>query len=262
MLCGLRPVSTAETRSKLHALQFAHAKWSEVEPDVDFPTFVKKTPKSLLGQIFGSAGHDFYATTLLSCIAQSDGGFDTFAAAVLNRIILQLNFQTRFIGSRGAPETFVLDGPASLFKSAMANGNAILGFKIGSDLDSTAPRWSGCSHIDLAMGALFHRPVEAIPAAMEVLGRKRIGCIGLVLEQGETGGVKDQDRYACLDAHFQPDAFFVVVGSGKRALRAASALEAAHPEARIVARIYDTDEDERRAVVVASGLARMPKLEW
>ena len=260
LLCRLGPVTAAKAPSKAQALRFAHAQWSVVEPDVDFLSFIRRTPKTVMGQVFGSAGHDYYTTTLLSCVAQSGGGVDTFGAAVLNRIILQLNFQTRFIGSRGAPEVFVFDGPRPMFDTAMANGNAILGFQIGDEAPSPAPAWSGCSHINLDPGALFRRLVEDIPSAMGVLGRTRIGCVATMLD--EDGGKRiEADAYRCLGSFFGTDTFVVVIGVAGRVLRTVVDLETAHPQARIATRIYATDEGEQRAVMVASGLAKMPRLD-
>ena len=260
LLCRLGPVTAAEASAKVQALRFAHAQWLDIEPEVDFLGFVKRTPSTVLGQVFGSAGHDYYATTLLSCVAQAGGGIDTFGAAVLNRIILQLNFQTRFIGLRGAPEVFVFDGPRPMFEAAMANGNAILGFQIGVEALFPAPAWSGCSHINLALGALFRRPVEDIPSAMGVLGRTRIGCIAVMLDEGDAVAING-DRHQGLEAFFGSDTFVVLVGSAGRVLKAAAHLEADHHKARIAMRIYNTDDGEQRAVMVASGITQMPKLD-
>jgi hypothetical protein len=259
LLCRFRPVSIAETSGKLSALRFAHTRWLEIEPDLGFLEFMEKTPTTVRGQIFGSASHDYYTTTLLSCITQVERDIDTFAAAVLNRVILQLNFQTRFIGSRGAPEVLVFDGSRAIFETAMANGNAVLGFHVAADAPSPSPKWSECSHINLAAGALFRRPVEEIPAAMKVLGRGRIGCIGVVLEDDVTA--MDTAAYQSLRPFFGSDSFFLLAGGVKRVLRAAARLEAAHHGARISSRIYDTDDGERRAVIVASGLSVMPMLD-
>lgn len=260
LLCGLRPACAAAQRAKLRALQFAHARWAEIEPEIEFGAFVKRIPASIRGQVFGSPAHDFYTSALLSCVAQKSGAFDAFAAAALNRLVLQLNFQTRFIGSRGAPETFVLDGARELFAPSMANGNAILGFQISQDTSWTSPEWSRCAHIDLAEGALFSRPLDAIHDVMQALQRTRIGCLALALPDEQSPVIKLRDRYASLRANFRSDTYLVVLGPARRVLQAAAALEGKSASAVISSRVYD-DVGDQRAIVIASGMDGIPKVD-
>jgi hypothetical protein len=263
LLCGLAPTSPQDHQRKISALKFAHGKLREIEPELDFLDFVRGVPPSILGQTFGYSGEDFYFTALLSVAARDRADFDPVTAAVVNRIVLQMNFQTRFIGSRGLPEAFVHDGAPELFAPCMANGNVVIGFQVVAEDPNprTPPKWAECSHIELATHAMLWRQLADVAPVMVDLGRSRIGCLALTLPVADAGArIDTAERYASLSHLFHDDSFLVISAAAEVALKAVADLERAEPEARIVSRVYDASNGERRAVIVASGLSRLPSL--
>jgi hypothetical protein len=262
LLCGLAPTTPYEQNRKLEALKFAYSRIQPIERELGLSEFIRQAPTSLLGQKFGAVGEDFYFTALLACATRDRRGIDTVVAAVLNRIVLMMNFQTRFIGSRGMPEVIVLDGDPQLFELAMANGNAVLGFCIEAEPTvRPPPKWAECTHIDLASHALMWRTLADVVPVVLSLGRTRVGCLALVLPIVEAEPrIETAVRYKDFGGVFQQDAFFVLSAPAEVALAAAATLEEAEPSARIVSRVYIDDSGEHRAIIVASGLTAIPNL--
>jgi hypothetical protein len=249
-------------KRKVDALKFAHGKLTEVEPELTLDHFISHTPRAIIGQFFGAPGEDFYLTTLLSTVARDRPRFDPVAAAVLNRIVLQLNFQTRFLGSRGQPESFVLDGGEDLFAPAMANANVVLGICTGEDPNKgLLPEWAKCSHVEFLQHTSLWRSMDQASPVMQALGRGRIGCLALILPLPGAGpNIETSKRYSDLEKGFSDDSFFVLSAPVETALSAMTMIEEAEPEAHIISRVYVTDAGEHRAVVIASGLAAIPAL--
>ena len=261
LLCGFKPLDATDRRRKREALLFAFERWKEIRPKVTLDEFMRLVPPTILGERLGSSANDYYITALMSCAAQSGDTFDSFAGAVLNRIVLQLNFQTRFIHSLGAPEILVLDGASELFPLALANGNAVFGFLVDENSAARIPEWSNCSHIDLSVGAMFWRRLDDFPGLMKSVQRDRVGCLALNIPNGsDEAQISIHERFSVLATNFFNDSYFVLVGSPETVLSAASTLERSQPEARIALRVYDADTGERRAILVASGLSRLPEL--
>jgi len=262
LLCGLAPTKDHENNRKLEALRFAHSKLQQITGKSSFSDFIRLLPKSLIGQKFGAVGEDFYFTALIACAIGDRLGVDPFVAAVLNRIVLMMNFQTRFIGSRGLPEVMVLDGDSRLFELALANGNVVLGICIEQEPAAReTPKWAECSHIDLSSHALLWRTLADVVPVVKSLSRTRVGCLALTLPLAGVGPrIETANRYKDFVEVFQQDAFFVLSAPADVALAAAATLENDQPTARVVTRIYVDDDGERRAIIVASGLSTIPDL--
>lgn len=262
LICGLDAAGPEDQKRKLEALRFAHSNLLAIEPELSFGDFVRETPAAVSGQRLGPVGEDFYLTALLSCVARDRPDFDPVVAAILNRIVLQLNFQTRFIGTRGFPEVLILDGPAELFGPAMANGNVVIGFHMDPDpMTRPAPKWAECAHIEYSPNMLW-RVASDIGLVMRDLDRTRIGCLALVLPAPNAGPkINLAERYAPFADSLQDDGFFVLAGPSATVLGALAEIELSQPDARLVSRLYRAGSGEIRAILVASGLSHVPQLE-
>jgi hypothetical protein len=270
MIAGLGPLRPCDVENKLQALQYAYSRVVEEADETPgthshtFETFIQRLPPSLTARHLGGPADDFYFTSILACIAQEQSLIDPVMVAVINRIVLQLNYQTRFIGERGLSEALVLDGATDLLPAVMVNGNVVFGFAVAPIPQmAPLPGWAAgrYRHISVLGNMLFHRTLPDIAPTIRSLQRDRIGCLALSLDYGDDSLLGPlTDRYATLVDMLRSDSFIVLHGEPALIVDALAQAESAAPEAKITGKLYAGPQGEPKAVGILHGFSRMPAI--
>lgn len=215
---------------------------------------------------FGNDGHDSYATTALSVVGAFQPGLDMFLAAVLNGIVVQMNFQSRQIieGVGGPPEVVVFEGQDGYFPVAMMHGNVTGGINISSDgTPFKIPDWAVDNPtLEIASGHVLSSHFDNIEHDIVNLGRNRIGAF-LVLPDTISGPVNIAQRFTSIARFATQHTIYCFAGGAEMVLAAADELNNKYPDISLDVRLYDVligGAVEYRAIAIASGLSYLPDI--
>jgi hypothetical protein len=261
LLGGIRPLTASDLPRKEMALRAAYSNIESTDT-IAFEQFLTALPEVVAGACFGGDAEDFYLTSLLATASWAEPQLDAVAGAVLNHIVLQLNFMTRFMASADGPESVVLDGDPRLFPVAMANGNVVPGCQIAAE-EGCLPAWTSNSQVaKFNIGALRWVSLPEVPATLANIGRPRIGC--LYTETSRSSGLNFQAKYGSLENNISEDTFYVVAGDSVSISECMRQLSRRYPSAKISTRFYYQEihmQFECRGIIVVTGISELPKLE-
>lgn len=265
LLYGYRPAVRADLHRKALALRSGFGVAQAQGYDGSLHDFVAAAG-TVGTYCFGNDGYDSYATTALSIIAAFEPGMDMFLAAVLNDIVVQLNFQSRQVidGVNGPPEVVVFDGAAEYFPVAMVHGNIIGGLQVsltGEPLDT--PVWARNNPtLEIATGHVIRSHPDHLEQDIGALGRNRIGAL-LLVPEAASDPIAVAERFASIARLVTRHTVFCIAGSAEMIIVTADQLRTRYPEMHIDVRLYEAPVGsavEYRGVVVAYGLAKLPDL--
>lgn len=213
---------------------------------------------------FGNDGHDSYATTALSVVAAFQPGLDLFLAAVLNDLVVQMNFQSRQIidGVGGPPEVVVFHGHDSYFPIAMIHGNITGGLNVSTNpAPFEAPIWAHENPaLEIATGHVLRSHPDNLAGDIANLGRNRIGAM-MLLPDATSGPIVIAERFASIAKFATKHTIYAFAGSAETVLAALDELHGKYPDMSMDVRLYDLPTGgglEYRAIAVASNLPHLP----
>ena len=265
LLYGYRPVGPEDLHRKALALRSGFVIARARGYAGSLQEFVDAAD-TLATHCFGNDGYDAYATTALSVIAAFQPGLDMFLAAVLNDIVLQMNFQTRQVidGVGGQPEMVVFEGDNAYFPIAMVHGNVTGGLNVSADGAAfDLPDWARDNPaLEIATGHVLHSEPENLAANFVNLGRTRIGAL-LLIPDAVSGPIAIAERFATIAAYATQHTVYCFAGTAESILAATDELFGQYPDITLDVRLYDVQVGgalEYRAITIASGLAHLPDI--
>lgn len=215
---------------------------------------------------FGNDGHDSYATTALSVVAAFQPGLDLFLAAVLNNIVVQMNFQSRQIieGFGGPPEIVLFQGQDNYFPIAMMHGNVTGGIHVSTEPAPFAiPVWAHDNPaLEIATGHVLRSHPDNVVQDIINLGRNRIGAL-MLLPDAISGPIAIAERFASVARFATRHTIYAFAGSAETVLAAIDELHGRYPDMSLDVRLYDLPVGnglEYRAIAVASNLPHLPDI--
>ena len=265
LLFGYRPAQATDLRRKALALRSGYGIAQMRGYEGALEAFVDAAGVAAT-HCFGNDGHDSYATTALSIIAAFQPGLDMFLAAVLNGIVLQLNFQTRQVidGVGGPPEVVVFEGIDAYFPIAMVHGNITGGLQVaqtGGAID--VPNWAQDNPaLEIATGHVIRSHIDHIAHDIAALGRNRIGALMLVLDPSSEP-IAVAERFASIADFFTKHTVFCVAGNAEMVLTSANQMQRKYPDIHIDVRLYEAfvgGAVEYRGIMVTYGLPQLPEI--
>lgn len=263
LLYGYRAATREDLHRKALALRsgFTIAKSRGYEGSL--PEFVE-TAGTLGTHCFGNDGHDSYVTTALSVVAVFQPIADLFMAAVMNSIVVQMNFQSRQVidGVSALPEVVVFDGAEDYFAPAMIHGNFTGGILIGDRSEAyEAPTWAqDNATLEIATGHVIRSHIDHLGQNMESLGRSRIGAL-LLSPVAMSRSIGVRSRFDAIGPFTTKHTIYCFTGSAESVVATTEDLQRRHPEAGIDLRLYDISIGgalEYRAIAIAHGLSGLP----
>lgn len=234
----IKGLPEGQGKDKYNILRRAWLTISRYREDLTFEKFCASIPTEVLNTKFGRDAEDIYFTNLIAMAGYFKPDIDAILASLLNRIVLELNFQTRFLNSGGKAEAFVLDGNESLFPIAMANGNAVAGIRISDD-SQVLPEWvSEIAGADYQRHLLYSTPFNQLPDVLKESDRHRIGCLAISLVEDGPSEIDFEQRYAAISTNLREDTYHVISAPRWLGLHVLKLLSEVHPEARVVSKAY------------------------
>ncbi len=265
LLFGFRPAGEADLHRKALALRSGFGMAQSRGYEGSLEDFLGAA--GVVGtHCFGNDGHDSYATTALSVIAAFQPGMDLFLAAVLNDIVVQLNFQSRQVidGAGGPPEVVVFEGASEYFPVAMVHGNITGGLQVSLTGEPLAmPDWARDNPaLEIATGHVIRSHPDHLEQDIEALGRNRIGAL-LLLPDASWGVVAIAERFASIARFVTKHTVFCIAGGAETILATADQLIAKYPDIQINVRLYEVPVGgavEYHGIIVAYGIAHLPDI--
>lgn len=268
LLYGFRTADVADASAKALALEAARASFLRHDPAFMFEEHVKRSCCDIVQSKFGSDAADAYFTHLFTIIRHDIQHIDAFLAAVLNTVVLELNFQTRLSldGVMGRPEAVVFEGTAEYFPVSMVHGNDVFGIQV-TDLPSNEtalPTWN-IRHPELELREphlrrILPQDVSGLLAATE---RDRVGALLIVDPAAGIGDFRISDRYACLADKVSRHTIYCLSGSPEQIGKTAREIAERYPDCIVRTRIYVRRrgaETSLRAVLVCENVPELPDI--
>lgn len=215
---------------------------------------------------FGNDAFDSYATTALSVVAAFQPGIDIFLAAVLNDIVLQMNFQSRHMidGVSGPPEVVVFEGPNEYFPVAMVHGNITGGLQVTAETEPfDIPLWARDNPaLEIAKGHVLRSHPNNVEQDFNNLGRNRIGAL-LLLPTAEMGRMSVATRFASIAKFATKHTIYCIAGAAEMVFAASEELRKKYPDIALSVRLYEFPVGgavEYRAIAIACGISELPDI--
>ena len=257
LLYQISPLKSDRKISKYRALHYAWTKVLSLSKKLTFDQFLASVPTVVLNTQFGRNPDDVYLTSLLGAAGYFRPDVDCIYAALLNRIVLELNFQTRFLGSSPQAEAVVIDGEEVHFPFAMANGNVVAGVQIAAhSQDGPLPDWSELDHLDFQLHNLFARPLESVDTLLTEKGRTRIGCLAVTLPVSQDRELDFGERYKHLSEKISSDTMQIIRAPFEMGLCVLDEVRNNHPNARVESKVYaDPQKDDIIIIAIVTGVS-------
>lgn len=268
LLYGYRPTSSQDEERKSNALEqtFAHLRLQDAALTLD--SFIEALPSQLLTHVFGSAAEDSFITGMMAGVSRHIPNLDVFAAAVMNAVVVEMNFQTRLAidGVFGPPEALVFAGDRALFPIAMAQGNETLGileseqgqmFAVPGWLEQLVPEMSLKSDnlMECRRGDIAH--------TLTGLGRTRVGVVIIAPESGGAASAELYNGLAEIGDLVTKHTIYCIADTAETIISAARSFQEINPAAEVKIRLYSVrcaGGLEYRGVLVASGFTQWPSV--
>lgn len=263
LLYGYRPLSEPNVASKTLSLRSAYSVLTDAGHDISTDQFVDVV-SDIAEMQFGGGAADSYFTAFLSVAKFYDRGIDTFAGAVINSVLLDLNFQTRLSidGVIGSTEAALYEGDEGLFPVAMTHANVVIGFHIDGANENWPPEWATIHpSIEINWDNAVKASIEDLPTELARRGKDRIGAIIVAFPQ-RVGGFNLAERYQPVAHMVSRHTIYAFAGSAEMILSIAAQFEGLG-HAKFDLRLYNKDVGnavEHRGVLVATGLSSIPAI--
>ena len=267
LLYGFRPATASAAARKTVALKTAAEMLRRHSPDVDALAHFNGVAASVIANQFGSDAEDAYFTSTLTLLMEELPHLDSFLAAVLNSIVLRMNFQTRLSrsGVMGAPEAIVYEGDLELFPAAMIHGNQTLGVHV-TDASPTddLPGWAKYYPvIELEPRHLHRVAPREVNGRLVSFGRDRIGALMVVKPVAALGEFSLRSRYAYLDGMTSVDTLYVVAGPAEMTMAFARNALDRYPNCQVRMRLYPNAIGlacEYLGITIIHGIEELPDI--
>lgn len=263
LLYGYRPLSEPNVASKTLSLRSAYSVLTDAGHDISTGQFVDVV-SDIAEMQFGGGAADSYFTAFLSVAKFYDRGIDTFAGAVINSVLLDLNFQTRLSidGVIGSTEAALYEGDEGLFPVAMTHANVVVGFHVDGANENWPPEWATIHpSIEINRDNAVKASIEDLPTELARRGKDRIGAIIVAFPQ-RVGGINLAERYQPVAHMVSRHTMYAFAGSAEMILSIAAQFEGLG-HAKFDLRLYNHDVGnavEHRGVLVATGLSSIPAI--
>ncbi|VWB28770.1 hypothetical protein BLA14095_01095 [Burkholderia lata] len=260
LVSNFRAVDNDGESRKRSALEYAYQVSGLI---CTFDQFLSKNSEFVKNYVFGGEADDYYFTSMLATFEQHETDLDAFFAAVLNKIVLQLEFQTRHFTSGYGPELFVCDAPKSHFRVAVANASTTAGLLFGDPAQQVLPEWAGnLPHIEYNFHNIHCRQLHDLGQFVESI-RRKVGALALSLP-ADVDQLKITDRYAALAGWVDENTTYVFCGKKSVLQNVKRKLEEKYPHAVVQSREYTLNSSaarEEKAIVLVDGLSGLPDIE-
>ncbi|CAL1691823.1 hypothetical protein MMB232_01978 [Brevundimonas subvibrioides] len=221
--------------------------------DDDFHAFLGGVPRALTSGSLSSESMDNHFCALFGAALNGRRDADTFLAAILHALVLQLTYQGRH---RPAPEIYVLGrgGDQAVGEMGLLNSFGVPAYCLD---EGYATQTDGPSRLTLSRGSF--EPATA-PYVLGELAKsqRQIGCLaflGVGYDEADDAAMVDDVR--TLGSRVTSSSFFLFAGQANRIARIYSWLSAEHPQALLLPRFYWHDAGgaaELKGLLVVSGL--------
>ncbi|GAB7540209.1 glycosyltransferase family 61 protein [Burkholderia sp. 3C] len=260
LLNNFREVGTQDEPRKRSALEYAY-QVSRV--DYSFDQFERKLSEFSKSYVFGGEADDYYYTSMLATFEQHEVDFDALFAAVLNKIVLQLEFQTRHFTSGHGPELLVCDAPKNMFYAAMANASTSAGVVLGEPSLRMMPEWtSNLPHIEYNYDNIHSRNLSELTVFAESL-RRKVGALAVSLP-ADVERFNLAERYAPFAHWVDENTTYVFCGKKTVVAKLKQELSDRYPDAVCHSLDYvlkSSAAHEEKAILVVDGLSVLPDIE-
>lgn len=263
LLYGYRPLPQEGVASKTLSLRSAFSVLTDAGHDITTAQFVD-VASHIAEMQFGGGAADSYFTAFLSVAKFYDRDLDAFAGAVINSVVLDLNFQTRLSidGVIGSTEAALYEGQEGLFPVAMTHANVVVGFHVDGAKENWPPEWATVHpSIEISRDNALKASIEDLPTELARRGKDRIGAVIVGFPQ-HTDAFNLAERYQAVAHMVSRHTMYAFAGSAEMILSIAAQLEALG-HARFDLRLYSHDVGnavEHRGVLIASGLTSIPAI--
>lgn len=266
LLYGYRPALRHDQARKHLALEQTFTRLRRDGSKLLLDDYIDALPPQLLSHVFGSDAEDSFVTGMMAAVSVHVPNIDVFAAAVLNAVVVQMNFQTRLAidGVFGPSEAIVFVGDRALFPLAMAQGNLTLGMlqsEEGKMFD--VPQWlDHCvAEASIKPENLIERRIGDMASTLRDLGRTRIGAVIIAPEHGKNATSNLFGDLTTIADLVTKHTIYCVAVPAETAVSAARNMQERYPHADIKLRLYSVAVQggvEHRGIIVASDLDELP----
>ncbi|QBQ98338.1 glycosyltransferase family 61 protein [Paraburkholderia pallida] len=260
LLSNFRPVGKGDEQRKMSALEYAYQVSGLNYP---FDQFLRNSSEFVKSHVFGGEADDYYFTSMLATFEQHESDLDAFFAVVLNKIVLQLEFQTRHFTSGYGPELFVCDAPKSHFRVAIANASTTAGLLCSDPAQRVLPEWAdNLPHIEYNFDNVHCRNIQELSHFAESI-RRKVGAVALSLPV-DIDHLKISERFAALAGWVDENTTYVFCGKKSVLLAVKRKLEERYPHATVQCREYTLNSSaarEEKAIVLVDGLSGLPDID-
>ena len=266
LLYGFRAAINADASGKGLALEAARRLLQRIDPHFPFEDHVKRSCSDVVGMRFGGDATDAYYTTLLTTIRDSIPHIDAFLGAVLNNIVLQLNFQTRLClnSVMGRTEAVVFEGSKEYFPVAMVHGNEVFGVHV-TDLGQGEPALPGWAErypeFELREPHLRRALPQEVSGLLAAAGRDRVGALLIVDPEPGVGELRIKDRYSYLEGKVSRHTIYCLSGTPEQVLATGRGFAERYSDCIVRTRFYTRRQDgelAHRAVLVCENVPELP----
>ncbi|MCF8467933.1 MAG: glycosyltransferase family 61 protein [Sneathiella sp.] len=262
LLYRCRSADEEDLPRKKIALRTAHAIAQAIDPSITASAFMDRAA-NVVKRVYGGSAQDSYITTTMSLVSNFSENIDVYLAAVINALVVQLNFQTRIFldGNQFA----LFDGQDEYFALAMLHGNVTMGIHLTPEARQvTLPRWANISPaLEINADRMHHLPPDLVPIYQKANGCRSVGTVLVVNPSVDSGEFSLAERYSFLQGSVTQDTTFCVAGPAEMVFHAAADLQRMHPQAQLNLKAYRAlfgRAEEYRAIMLFSGLDAVPEI--
>lgn len=226
--------------------------------DNSFSKFLDEIPSSILATRFGRGSEDAYFTALFADAFAAGGRFDPVLCAIVNHLVLELTYQTRFLYDESGPESVLFSGPIDDFLIGVANHNVIFGVYI-TDADARRlehPSWTNTTRLlEINAGLLVECRYDGIKAALDANLRGKVGLIVCVLS--DTQEIDFNKYFNDISDRVTEYTSYVVCGPAGKVCEFVASASRKYPTSKISVKIYNALEGDRnieKAIAVVQNI--------